>query len=98
MGSFNMKTICNIASFAIEAMGELVPRLAGARRVIGVELQGHGHTTDIERPLRFASMAAENVRSLPLHAQFLTRPRRTLPVPALSASVITSWYVPDLFV
>jgi pimeloyl-ACP methyl ester carboxylesterase len=41
----------------VEAMGEIVPRLAATRRVIGVELQGHGHTADIERPLRFASMA-----------------------------------------
>lgn len=41
----------------IEAMGELVPQLAAMRRVIGVELQGHGHSADIERPLRFESMA-----------------------------------------
>ena len=41
----------------IEAMGELVPQLAAMRRVIGVELQGHGHCADIERPLRFESMA-----------------------------------------
>jgi pimeloyl-ACP methyl ester carboxylesterase len=27
----------------VEAMGEFVPRLAATRRVIGVELQGHGH-------------------------------------------------------
>ncbi len=41
----------------VEAMGELVPQLAATRRVIGVELQGHGHTADIERPLRFELMA-----------------------------------------
>lgn len=41
----------------IEAMGELVPQLASTRRVIGVELQGHGHTADVERPLRFELMA-----------------------------------------
>jgi pimeloyl-ACP methyl ester carboxylesterase len=41
----------------VEAMGELVPQLAATRRVIGVELQGHGHTADIERALRFESMA-----------------------------------------
>ena len=41
----------------MEAMGELVPQLAAARRIIGVELQGHGHTADIERPLRFEFMA-----------------------------------------
>ena len=41
----------------VEAMGELVPQLAPTRRVIGVELQGHGHTADIERALRFEVMA-----------------------------------------
>jgi pimeloyl-ACP methyl ester carboxylesterase len=41
----------------VEAMGELVPQLAETRRVIGVALQGHGHTADIERPLRFELMA-----------------------------------------
>ena len=41
----------------IEAMGALVPQLAATRQVIGVELQGHGHTGDSERPLHFESMA-----------------------------------------
>ena len=41
----------------VEAMGEIVMQLAKTRRVIGVELQGHGHTADIERPLRFELMA-----------------------------------------
>jgi pimeloyl-ACP methyl ester carboxylesterase len=41
----------------VEAMGAIVPLLAATRRVIGVELQGHGHTADIERPLRFELMA-----------------------------------------
>src|SRR5215469_6704153 len=41
----------------VEAMGALVPQLAATRRVIGVELQGHGHTGDIERPLRYETMA-----------------------------------------
>jgi len=40
-----------------EAMGEIVVQLAAMRRVIGVELQGHGYTADIERPLRFELMA-----------------------------------------
>lgn len=53
----------------VEAMGELVPQLAATRRIIGVELQGHGHTADIERPLRFELMAddiAALIRSLGL--------------------------------
>ena len=41
----------------VEAMGEVVPQLASTRQVIGVELQGHGHTADIERPLHFELMA-----------------------------------------
>lgn len=41
----------------IEAMGEIVPQLAETRRVIGVELQGHGHTADIDRPLSYELMA-----------------------------------------
>ncbi len=43
--------------WTIEAMGEIVPQLALSRRVIAVELQGHGHTADIERPLRYELMA-----------------------------------------
>jgi pimeloyl-ACP methyl ester carboxylesterase len=41
----------------IETMGELAPQLAPTRRVIAVELQGHGHTADIDRPLSFELMA-----------------------------------------
>ncbi len=43
--------------WTIEAMGALVPQLAATRRVIAVELQGHGHTADIDRPLAFESLA-----------------------------------------
>lgn len=43
--------------YTIEAMGELVPQLATTRQVIAVELQGHGHTADIDRPLSYESMA-----------------------------------------
>jgi pimeloyl-ACP methyl ester carboxylesterase len=41
----------------VEAMGALVPELAATRQVIGVELQGHGHTADIDRPLHYETMA-----------------------------------------
>ena len=41
----------------VEAMGEIVPQLAATRRVITVELQGHGHTADIERALHYELMA-----------------------------------------
>ena len=45
------------AYMTIETMGELVPALAKTRQVIAVELQGHGHTADIDRPLSYAQMA-----------------------------------------
>ena len=34
-----------------EMFGPILPRCAG-RRVITVDLQGHGHTADVDRPLR----------------------------------------------
>ncbi len=41
----------------IGMFAQLVPALAGSRQVIGVELQAHGHTADIDRPLSFEHMA-----------------------------------------
>lgn len=43
--------------WTLEAMGEIVPQLAATRQVIGVELQGHGHTADIDRPISYEAMA-----------------------------------------
>ena len=37
--------------------GELLPALAARRKVIAVELQGHGRTADSDRPLRATHMA-----------------------------------------
>ncbi len=37
--------------------GQLLPALAANRQVIAVELQGHGRTADIDRPLTYAQMA-----------------------------------------
>jgi pimeloyl-ACP methyl ester carboxylesterase len=42
---------------ASEAFGPNLKELARSRKVIAVHLQGHGHTKDIYRPLRFESMA-----------------------------------------
>jgi pimeloyl-ACP methyl ester carboxylesterase len=36
---------------------DLLPRLAADHQVIAVELQGHGHTPDNERPLTYEAMA-----------------------------------------
>ncbi len=38
---------------------QVLPTLAKDRQVIGVELQGHGHTADIDRPFSFESMAGD---------------------------------------
>src|SRR4029079_19023531 len=40
-----------------QMFGHLIPLLAAGRQVIAVELQGHGHTGDIDRPLSFEAMA-----------------------------------------
>src|SRR2546430_578960 len=42
---------------AIEMFGPNLPALAQGRQVIAVDLQGHGRTADIDRPLSVALMA-----------------------------------------
>lgn len=42
---------------ATEMFDSLLPTLAAGRRVIAVDLQGHGRTADVDRPLRIESMA-----------------------------------------
>ena len=37
----------------------LLPALAAARQVVAIELQGHGHTADVDRPLSYQQMAAD---------------------------------------
>ena len=39
------------------SFGKLLPNLSKDRQVIAVEMQGHGHTADIDRPLRYESLA-----------------------------------------
>lgn len=45
---------------------QLLPSLAETRQVIAIELQGHGHTADINRPLSFEQMA-DDVAALIKH-------------------------------
>jgi pimeloyl-ACP methyl ester carboxylesterase len=40
---------------SVDMWDGLLERLAERRRVIAVELQGHGHTADIDRPFRYES-------------------------------------------
>src|ERR1044071_3253737 len=42
-----------------EMFGPILPALSTTRRVIAVDLQGHGHTADIDRPFRPELMAGD---------------------------------------
>jgi pimeloyl-ACP methyl ester carboxylesterase len=44
---------------AIEMFGPNLPALAAGRQVIGVDLQGHGRTADIDRPITTRAMAGD---------------------------------------
>jgi pimeloyl-ACP methyl ester carboxylesterase len=46
------------------SFGALLPGLAEGRRVVAFELQGHGHTADIDRPLSQGSMAEDVVAAI----------------------------------
>jgi pimeloyl-ACP methyl ester carboxylesterase len=54
------------AYMTIDVMGEVVPELAKTRQVIAVELQGHGRTADVDRPLSYEQMA-DDVAALLRH-------------------------------
>ena len=45
----------------IPSMGEIVPMLARTHRVYALELQGHGRTTDIDRPMTYQHFADDVV-------------------------------------
>ena len=51
---------------AIEMFGEVLPSLAQNRQVVSVDLQAHGRTADIDRPLSFELMA-EDIATLIKH-------------------------------
>ena len=40
-----------------EMMGALIPALGRTRQVVAVDLQAHGRTADVDRPLRYETMA-----------------------------------------
>ena len=48
----------------IDLWGPILATLAETRQVIAVELQAHGHTADIERPLRYEHMADDTAALL----------------------------------
>ena len=41
----------------IPSMGAIIPKLAKTHKVYAVELQGHGRTTDIDRPITYPNLA-----------------------------------------
>lgn len=51
---------------AIDQWGPILSTLAESHKVIAVEWQGHGHTADIDRPIRFETLA-DDVAALMEH-------------------------------
>ncbi|MEU5526969.1 alpha/beta hydrolase [Micromonospora chersina] len=49
-----------------EMFAPVLPHLVARRQVVAVDLQGHGRTADVDRPLRYESMA-EDVAALLRH-------------------------------
>ncbi|MCD7059836.1 alpha/beta fold hydrolase [Pelagibacterium xiamenense] len=47
------------AHMNIPSMGEIIPALAATHTVYAVELQGHGRTNDIDRPITYGNMAGD---------------------------------------
>ena len=45
------------AYMSIPSMGAIIPMLAKTHKVYAVELQGHGRTTDIDRPITYQNLA-----------------------------------------
>jgi pimeloyl-ACP methyl ester carboxylesterase len=46
------------------SFGAVLPGLAATRRVISLEMQAHGHTADIDRPLSYEAMAADVIAAI----------------------------------
>jgi pimeloyl-ACP methyl ester carboxylesterase len=45
----------------IPSMGAIIPKLAESHKVYALEMQGHGRTTDIDRPITYSAMADDVV-------------------------------------
>lgn len=56
-GSGNPLVLIHGGLGGIVEFGALLPSLAESRQVIAVELQGHGHTADIDRPISYEALA-----------------------------------------
>jgi pimeloyl-ACP methyl ester carboxylesterase len=52
------------AYMTVDAMGPIVPGLAATRQVIAFEMQGHGRTADIDRPISYEQMAEDTAAAV----------------------------------
>lgn len=56
-GTGNPLIVLHGAYMNIPSMGAIIPMLARTHKVYAVELQGHGRTTDIDRPITYLALA-----------------------------------------
>lgn len=56
-GSGEPLVVLHGAYMNIETMGDIIPRLAESHTVYALELQGHGRTNDIDRPITYQNLA-----------------------------------------
>src|SRR5687767_4194794 len=56
-GSGDPLIVLHGAYMNIPSMGAIIPRLAQTHKVYALELQGHGRTTDIARPITYQNLA-----------------------------------------
>jgi pimeloyl-ACP methyl ester carboxylesterase len=63
-GSGEPLIVLHGAYMNIPAMGTIVPKLATTHRVYALELQGHGRTTDIDRPITYPNLADDVAASM----------------------------------
>ena len=56
-GSGEPLVVLHGAYMNIPSMGAIIPRLARTHKVYALELQGHGRTTDIDRPITYQNLA-----------------------------------------
>ncbi|MGO1078898.1 alpha/beta fold hydrolase [Inquilinus sp. CA228] len=56
-GSGDPLVVLHGAYMNIPSMGAIIPKLAEAHKVYALEFQGHGRTTDIDRPITYPALA-----------------------------------------
>src|SRR5690242_12350533 len=56
-GSGDPLIVLHGAYMNIPQMGAIIPRLAQTHKVYALEFQGHGRTTDIDRPITYPNLA-----------------------------------------